>query len=212
MTSAKRKDDLEAVRVVADALEGFDEDTKERILRWARERAGLMPREVVRHPSSPPQKPPPEEHAVGTGVSSSVDIRTFAIEKSAKSDVQFAAIVAYYYSFVAPVAERKEAISADDYVDACRKAGRSRPADASQTLRNAANAGHLDRRDKGAYAINAVGENLVAMVLPGGGSDGADRRRTRAKKISKKKISKRKAGKKKASKKKAGKRKAGKKR
>jgi len=39
MTQAK--DDLEAVRAVAAALNGFDADEQERIIRWAREKLGL---------------------------------------------------------------------------------------------------------------------------------------------------------------------------
>jgi hypothetical protein len=35
------KDDLEAVRLVADALEGFEANDQERIIRWVREKIGL---------------------------------------------------------------------------------------------------------------------------------------------------------------------------
>ena len=37
----QQKDDLEAVRLVADALEGFEAKDQERIIRWAREKLGL---------------------------------------------------------------------------------------------------------------------------------------------------------------------------
>src|SRR5229473_6579890 len=36
-----QSDDLEAVRTIVAALEGFDAKDKERILRWAREKLGL---------------------------------------------------------------------------------------------------------------------------------------------------------------------------
>jgi hypothetical protein len=38
---AKTKDDLEAVRAVTEALEGFEPSEQERIIRWSRERLGL---------------------------------------------------------------------------------------------------------------------------------------------------------------------------
>jgi hypothetical protein len=38
------------------------------------------------------------------------------------------------------------------------------------TLNNAYQAGLLDRTEKGIYAINSVGENLVTMTLPGRGA------------------------------------------
>ena len=37
----KPADDLEAVRVVAEALQEFDAKDQERIIRWAREKLGL---------------------------------------------------------------------------------------------------------------------------------------------------------------------------
>src|SRR5205823_4680019 len=83
-----------------------------------------------------------------------------------RSDVQFAATVAYYYRFLAPEPERKAVISEGDLLDACRKVGRERPTQPYMTLANAFNAGLLDRPEKGVFSINAVGENLVAMTLP----------------------------------------------
>jgi hypothetical protein len=37
-------------------------------------------------------------------------------------------------------------------------------------LNNAKNQGYLNPAARGEYAINTVGENLVAMTLPGGGA------------------------------------------
>jgi hypothetical protein len=91
--------------------------------------------------------------------------------KSPKSDNQFAATVAYYFQFEAPQAERKKAISKDDLQEACRKAGRERLANPGQTLRNAHQMGLLDKGEEpGVFSINTVGENLVAMTLPGDGN------------------------------------------
>ena len=39
------------------------------------------------------------------------------------------------------------------------------------TLNNAKNQGYLDSAERGAFQINSVGENLVAMTLPGGAEE-----------------------------------------
>src|SRR5271165_5976503 len=49
---ANPTDDLEAVRAVVEALQGFDAGDRERILRWAREKLGL-----VEQPALPPSTP-----------------------------------------------------------------------------------------------------------------------------------------------------------
>src|ERR1700737_125124 len=107
------KDDLEAVRLVADALEGFEANDQERIIRWAREKLGLA---MVPAGSTQPSPPPPLgfpalNAAAPTG---SKDLKTFVAEKKPKNDVQFATTVAYYYRFEAPQNLRKSEINADD--------------------------------------------------------------------------------------------------
>jgi hypothetical protein len=47
------------------------------------------------------------------------DIKSFVTAKNPRSDVQFAATVAYYFQFEAPQSERKSAINKDDLQDAC---------------------------------------------------------------------------------------------
>jgi len=139
------------------------------IFRWAAETLGLP--EPFHGPSSTPVRsfsaaPDPASDAVSTG-GPAPDIQSFVKAKNPRSDVQFAATVAYYYQFVAPESERKTSISEGDLVDACRKAGRERPQKPYFTLNNAFHAGLLDRPDKGSFSLNAVGENLVALTLPG---------------------------------------------
>ena len=56
--------------------------------------------------------------------------------------------------------------------DAARLAGRRRPPKALTTLNNAKSLGYLDAPTRGQFQINTVGENLVAMTLPGGGDEG----------------------------------------
>ena len=88
-------------------------------------------------------------------------------EKAPRSDTHFAATVAYYHQFRAPENQRKESITKEDFVEACRQVDRKRPKRPAQVLVNAYQDGLFDRGGKGQYKLNSVGENLVAMALPG---------------------------------------------
>jgi hypothetical protein len=155
-------DDLEAVRIIVEALKPFPSEEQERILRWAREKAGLKQETARTAVTSAPQAPRADDARPN-------DIWQFVAHKQPQNDTQFVATVAYYHRFEAPEPDRKEAISSADVTEACRKADWTRLARPAQTLVNAANQGLLDRADRGMYRINAVGENLVAMTLPSGG-------------------------------------------
>lgn len=183
---SQQKDDLEAVRKVADALEGFDPKDQERIIRWAREKIGLsapaiaqaLPTFAAPTPGSAQQPTMPLSPAVG-----GKDLKTFVTEKKPKNDVQFAATVAYYYRFEAPDNLRKSEINGDDLQEACRLVGRERFNNPSQTVRNAHNLGLMDKGEQpGFFAINSVGENLVAVALPGDGSSTPRIKKKKAKK------------------------------
>ena len=163
---SKPTDDLDAVRQLTTLLEAFTDEERERIIRWTREKLGMQPQAGVQAPAAGPANPtasplPPP------GAVTATDVKSFMAQKDPKSERQLAATVAYYYRFVAPEAQRKESIGADDLIGACRQADRGRPKNPAQTLVNAFHDGYLDRGDRGQYQINSVGENLVAMVLPG---------------------------------------------
>ena len=166
MDTTKTPDDLEALRTIVAALTPFKQPDQERIIRWAKEKLGLpaeiKPAEIqpsggggspVAHPIATPQH--------------GVTIKQFMDQKDPKSDNQVAAVVAYYHQFEASGGERKKTIIADDLTEACRKANRKRINNSHQTLINAHHTGLLDKAGKGEYTINSVGENLVAMALPG---------------------------------------------
>lgn len=166
MDPTKTPDDLEAVRIIATALTPFKQPDQERIIRWAREKIGL-----------PTDTKPTETLPIGGGSQAAAHptaatpqhgatIKHFVEHKSPKSDNQFAAVVAYFHRFEASGTERKDTISADDLLEACRKANRKRIKNPNQTLVNAHHGGLLDKEGQGAYTINSVGENLVAMALP----------------------------------------------
>jgi hypothetical protein len=175
----KPTDDLDAVRAVVDALEGFDANQQERVIRWAREKLGLASAPSATQPPHTPGPTPGEQPAAGTSGGGATDIKAFVNRKKPSSDNQFAATVAYYYQFEAPPAERKVGIGAEDLQDACRKTGRERLRRPIATLHSAHRMGLLDKVGRGAFGVNSVGENLVAMTLPQDGSASASTGRTR---------------------------------
>jgi len=181
----KPTDDLEAVRILIQALEPFDSKDRERIIRWAAEKLGMTA------PTSLPHAH--KEGIIETGaltakVPSTVhepaqkkDIRSFILSKNPQNDNHLATVVAYYYHFEASPETQRDYITKDDLIDACRKADRKRPARPDQVLVNTYGAGLLDKAgERGHYRLNSVGENLVAMVLPEG--DGSHASTSRKKK------------------------------
>jgi hypothetical protein len=171
--------DFDVAKNVTELLEKLDKGRQELVLRWVRESLNLDP---VAAP--PPQLPPLSQAggvaplglaaAPGTDAGSPrgavVDIKAFVDDKQPKSDMQFSAVVAYYYRFVAPVEQRREVIDGQVLQDAARLAGRPRPPKPHMTLTNAKNQGYLDKSGRGEFRLNTVGENLVAMTLPGDGA------------------------------------------
>ena len=166
-------DDLEVVRAVVAAIEPFEPEDRNRIMRWASEKLGLS------SAKPPGTAPPPPPDRSDTGIVSHQgqrrDLRSFITDKQPGSDTQFTAAVAYYYAFEAPEADRKATVSGQDLIEACRLANRSRLANPSATLNNALRDGYLDRVETGSYRVNSVGENLVAMALPAKGEGEATR-------------------------------------
>lgn len=171
-------DDLEAVRMIVEALKPFALDDQRRILRWAQEKTG-HPVGAVAAPLLPgqPAAQGPEVPAMLPG-GGARDIRTFLQEKRPGSDVQLATAVAYYFTFEAPPAARKNQITAAELQDSARKAGRAVLTNPTQTLHNATRLGYLDKgTERGTFRVNTVGENLVAMAMPGENADAASRKR-----------------------------------
>ena len=182
----KPPDDFEAVRMVIEALEPFENKDRERIIRWAVEKLGMATAALPSGTASltlTPQTmvtPLPSIPVTSTGPK---DIRSFVLQKNPRSDKQLAAVVAYFYHFEAPLGDRRETIGKEDLIDACRKSDRNRPKRPEQVLVDAYHAGLLDRGGSaGQYRLNSVGENLVAMVLPEQGASSAPSHRKSTKK------------------------------
>ncbi|MDR3519884.1 MAG: hypothetical protein P4L63_03300 [Candidatus Pacebacteria bacterium] len=172
MAKEDKKDDLEAVRILVDALAPFDNTERDRIIRWASEKLGLTSmsglQPILSKDKTVVGSEIPRSSASDTSRKTVKDIKSFIDEKDPQNDQQLAAVVAYYYAFEVGEDQRKNYIGSDEIIDACRLAQRRRPKKPIQTLINAAYSGFLDKADEtGMYRINAVGENLVAMTLPG---------------------------------------------
>jgi hypothetical protein len=166
--STTTPDEFDALRTIVKTLEAFGADDQNRILRWAAEKLGLSQPQRQTAPAADLGSPgiPPALPEVPPG--GTTDIKSFVAQKKPKNDSQFAAVVAYYHRFEAP--QKKDSITQVDLLDACRMANYPRPPAPGQTLRNAVNAGLLDRAERGAFSVNSVGENLVAVTLPGDGT------------------------------------------
>lgn len=185
---SQKPDDLDAIRAIVAALEPFDNTERERIIRWASEKLGItnsLPHATQGStPAGLTSVAPP---AIGQG--GSKDIKSFLTEKNPTSANQLVAAVAYYYKFEAPASERKNSITKEDLLDACRKATLERPKAPNVVLVNAAKFGLVDNVGTGTYEINAVGENLVAVSMPiaGHGNSGSKRSSSKTKRNIKKK-------------------------
>jgi hypothetical protein len=146
--------------------------------------------EVLRGPKRPTpaaQISPPSE-ILQSPRSKSVDIRSFFAEKKPSSDVEAAAVAAYYCKYLAPEAERRESIDSEILQDAFRLAKRPLPARTIYTLTNARNAGYLDSLNQGQFRLNPVGYNLVEHTL--GASEDAEKPKEKSAKPRKKKARK----------------------
>lgn len=163
---SQQPDDLEAVRVIVTTLEKFEKTDQERIIRWAREKLGLETPPINIQPTQQ-QFPSQQLQQSKLQTGQATDLKSFVAAKNPTSDMQFAAAVAYYYKFEAPISDRRESIDSEILQDATRLSSRERLKDPIQTLRNASFNGLIDKAEnKGFYRINTVGENLVAMTLP----------------------------------------------
>ncbi len=124
---SSKPDDLEAVRLLADTLQPFPSDDRERIIRWAREKLGMVSTALTATRSVPTLEPAERPVMPAGTAGDGTDIKSFVTQKAPKSDVHFAATVAYYHQFMAPAGQRKDSITKEDLVEACRQVPRKRP-------------------------------------------------------------------------------------
>jgi hypothetical protein len=172
------KSDFMAAEEIKAILSGRDQTEQERIIRWVNESLGLSAASTVIANTALPSATAPQVPSVPSVKTHShpttaekKDIRSFVDEKKPKNDVQFAAVAAYFYRFSAPEVERKDTIIAKDLDNAGRQARGYAFKKSLQTLSNARTLGYFDSAGRGEFKLNAVGENLVAMALPGTGAN-----------------------------------------
>ncbi|MCG2626985.1 hypothetical protein L6654_10145 [Bradyrhizobium sp. WYCCWR 13023] len=181
------KSPLDAAQKIVSELAGMTPEHQLLALRFSMETLGLrLPTPLA--PIAAPLPHPPQEMPPHTapGADHSTDIRSFTAMKSPKSDQQFTAVVAYFYQFEAKPDERKDSIDAEIMKEAARLAGRPQVSRWNMTLTNAKNAGYLDAAGGGKFKLSSVGENLVAITLPGNGSPSGNKGHAATKKPKKK--------------------------
>ena len=86
----KPTDDLEAVRAVAEALQGFDAKDQERIIRWAREKLGHAPSPAVQLPAGREPGPPPPARDIPAPAATPKlqNLRTFERPEARRPEVE----------------------------------------------------------------------------------------------------------------------------
>ena len=179
---------FDAAKSIVETLKGLDKPSQALAMRFACETLGLQSAVLTQTPVAPvTAASPPASQPDIRGATHSTDIKQFTAAKAPKSDQQFTAVVAYFYRFEAPEAVRKDAIDANTLKEAARLAGRRQARNWVFTLNNAKNSGYLDAAGSGQYKINSVGENLVAMTLPGNGSQSPPKRKANKKEVTRRK-------------------------
>jgi hypothetical protein len=181
------KTPLDAAQKIVSELAGMTPEHQLLALKFSMETLGLRLPTSLAPVAAPlvhsPQQTP--QHA-GASADHSTDIRSFTVMKAPKSDQQFTAVVAYFYQYESRPDDRKDSIDADVMKEAARLAGRPQEARWNMTLTNAKNAGYLDAAGNGKFRLSSVGENLVAITLPGEGSSSGSKSNSANKKSRKK--------------------------
>ena len=183
MAESEIKSELKAIETITEVLKKLEKTTQQRVLQYAMQHLGLRIEEAQ------------EEQASQHLQQRVVDIRTLRAQKQPSSDIEMAAIVAYYLSELAPAENRKDVIGTDDIKTYFNQAGHPPPSGPQFTLPNAKSAGYFESAGHGKYRLNPVGHNLVAHGLPRAKGESPSRpirRRTKGKK--KAKSSKKKTG------------------
>ena len=171
MTDSAIEKELVAIKTIANALEPFDPSARRRVLQYATQHLG-----IADVPTGQPSAMPATSGTVGDEIrvlqtvadteDKIVDIRTFTQQKNPRSDVQMAAVVAYYLAKLAPEELRRDSITAEDVPEYFGRGKYPLPKNSGMTLVNAKNAGYLDAAGQGKYKLNPVGHNLVVHNLP----------------------------------------------
>ena len=167
MAESDIEKELKAIQTVADVLKPLDKAAQQRVLQYTMQHLGLQTEQANQLPAILPenkgtQTEPPVQHLQRRVV----DIRSLHDQKQPNSDMEMAAIIAYYLSQLAPEEERKDVIVTKDITKYFNQAGYPLPTRPQFTLPNAKGAGYFESAGRGKYRLNPVGHNLVAYGLP----------------------------------------------
>ncbi len=84
------------------------------------------------------------------------------------NDMEFSAIVAYFYTEIAPTDKRVDAIGTEHYIELSRLVSRELPKRVSGTLHNAKNLrGYLIKKGKDMFELSESGLEFVTDLLKG---------------------------------------------
>jgi len=152
----------QALDIVLDTLSKLDEKSQRLLITTAVSSLGL-----TAPPSNGISSGQGESTAAAapTSMAPAKDIRTLKDEKTPKSAVQMACLVAYYLGEVVPLPERKATIKAEDIEKYFKQAQFPLPKNLSQTLIDAKGSGYFESTGRGEYKLNAVGHNLVTHKM-----------------------------------------------
>lgn len=182
---------LEAIKVINDALKPLTLENRERVLQYVLSHLGInstltalvVPQPLINIPPSPIAITP----GAG-GLQRRPDIRSFTEEKQPRTASEMAAVAAFFLSDLASQDEKLDDVTNADIMKLYKVAGFIKlPKDPKQLLKNAALSGYFDSVSHGKYKLNAVGYNLVVHNLPHTSGSGVTK--TRRSKLSPKKSS-----------------------
>ncbi len=155
--------EIDAIHAVLKALTPLSEKARASVLAYVTKRLNT---ELPPDPNHPIRPTPPETPNAGTG--GEVHIEALKEAKKPRSANEMAALVGYYLSRLAPIADRKNTVNRNDIETYFTIAKFPLPNQIPMTLANAKAAGYFDSAGTGEYKLNAVGHNLVVHSMPRG--------------------------------------------
>lgn len=181
--------EISAMNEIIASLNNLDDGQRQRVMKYVLERFGVPINSSTPFSTfTPASQPAPQFDGFGNSQTMKVvDIRTFKEDKSPRSAIQMAVLVAFYLQELVPSDERKTTVDSGDIEKYFKQANYKLPSGkngAADTLTNAKKAGYLEVVDRGTYKLNPVGYNLIAHSLPNGDSE-PRKTRTKIKKAKK---------------------------